>query len=143
MQDREVAFALLAFGEARPVRWIDAVDDKGGSGYPVDSGTGRFADAATAARLAARERSGDLDLFDAIERAGLFTQGWANLCVDPASGANLIAFPSGAGDGTYHSYWGLDERGAVVALVTDFGLTTDSERRTGWFRCCPRRSRRG
>jgi len=40
---------------------------------------------------------------------------------------NLVAFTSGAGDGVYASFWGLDAAGAPVALVTDFGLFGDDD----------------
>ena len=46
--------------------------------------------------------------------------GWANLPIDPATGANLIAFTSGSGNGDYASYFGFDADGGLVCLVTDF-----------------------
>ncbi|WP_225764994.1 DUF4241 domain-containing protein [Inquilinus sp. Marseille-Q2685] len=36
--------------------------------------------------------------------------------------ANVAMFSSGWRDGFYASYFGLDETGRVVALVTDFGV---------------------
>jgi hypothetical protein len=153
----EIAYALVAFADARPVTWREARDARDGSAYPVDSGTGCFADAATAALVRARENavadraaaiaSATVDihrddpgwravydreharaaqLLDVLVAAGLHERNWANVCVDPESGANLIAFHSGAGDGSYTSYFGFDASGALVALVTDFGL--DEER---------------
>jgi hypothetical protein len=46
----------------------------------------------------------------------------ANVCVEPETGANLIAFTSGAGDGVYSTFVGFGADGAPVALVTDFNL---------------------
>jgi len=40
---------------------------------------------------------------------------------------NLVAFISGAGDGVYASFWGLDANDAPVMLVTDFVLLGDDE----------------
>jgi hypothetical protein len=67
-------------------------------------------------------------LLTRLDAAGLFRAGWAVVTLDPGSGANLVAFESGAGDGSYPSYWGLDEAGLPAALVTDFGLLDDADR---------------
>ncbi|NET37521.1 MAG: DUF4241 domain-containing protein [Cyanothece sp. SIO1E1] len=45
---------------------------------------------------------------------------WANVVVNEANGANVIAFSSGWGDGGYASYWGYDAKGNLASLVTDF-----------------------
>ena len=50
------------------------------------------------------------------------TWGWANIVADTASGANVICFHSGWGDGFYASYFGYDDAGAIVCLLTDFGV---------------------
>lgn len=36
------------------------------------------------------------------------------------TGLNVMIFSSGYGDGFYASYWGFDDTGSPVALVTDF-----------------------
>jgi hypothetical protein len=46
--------------------------------------------------------------------------------LDPESGANLVSFFSGHGDGCYASYFGLTAEGEAVCLVTDFGLLVRS-----------------
>ena len=57
----------------------------------------------------------------------------ATLLLDPSTGANMIAFESGWGDGRYASYWGLDRDGAPVCLLTDFEVVNmdESKRRAG------------
>ena len=144
------AFALVAYGE-RPARWELARDWDGGSSYFVDTGTGCFADARTArlirqredavrdraAEVATREASPASDrwrevydreagrVVDLLAHAydgGLLARPWVNLCVDPDAGENLVAFTSGAGDGTYLSYVGFDARDEPVALLTDFRI---------------------
>ena len=35
---------------------------------------------------------------------------------------NVVMFASGYGDGAYASYWGLDSKGNVANITTDFGL---------------------
>ena len=47
---------------------------------------------------------------------------FVNVVVDPATGANVVGFPSGFGDGGYPSWFGLDAAGAPVVLITDFGI---------------------
>ncbi|WML52275.1 DUF4241 domain-containing protein [Neobacillus sp. PS3-12] len=37
--------------------------------------------------------------------------------------ASISMFSSGWGDGSYPSFWGLDENGDVICLVTDFLIT--------------------
>jgi hypothetical protein len=150
--DGENSFALLALDDGRPVKWRAARDAKGGTHYPVDSGTGCFADAATARliatresaimdrataiatatvdpsnasewhAIASREQQRTPDLLDLLVKAGLHENEWANVCIDPATGANLVAFQSGAGDGSYGSWFGYDAADRPIALVTDFAL---------------------
>ncbi|MBD2105684.1 DUF4241 domain-containing protein [Nodosilinea sp. FACHB-13] len=47
---------------------------------------------------------------------------WANFCINKSTGANVIAFGSGWEDGGYASYWGYDDNGQIVCIVTDFRL---------------------
>jgi hypothetical protein len=105
-------------------------------GYGVDAGLGSFADAAGVAALLAEYAKQGKEWFDfwedtimpALEAAnaisGHHTRDFANILLDPSSGANLIICSSGWGDGSYASYWGLCKEGAPVSLVTDFGLLT-------------------
>jgi hypothetical protein len=46
--------------------------------------------------------------------------------LDAETGANIVAFPSGEGDGCYASYFGLAADGSAACLVTDFGLLVRS-----------------
>ena len=131
--DRRVAAALVRFDGRAPARWElalhegeDASELEEGEvfGYPVDSGTGCFMDD-EAARLLT-EGSDDEEfavaLEDELERTYEDTWSWANVEIDVDSGLNVVAFSAGVGDGLYASYFGLDEAGEVVCLVTDFSL---------------------
>jgi hypothetical protein len=71
----------------------------------------------------------DDEFFEALSRTYVPTWSWTNLIVDEATGANVIAFSSGYGDGSYPSYWGHDLTGQRVALVTDF-VVLDASRLT-------------
>jgi uncharacterized protein DUF4241 len=42
--------------------------------------------------------------------------------LDEETGANILLFTSGWGDGAYPSYWGYAADDALVCLLTDFGV---------------------
>jgi hypothetical protein len=115
--DQRVACAMLRISEKRVAKWTF------GYSYGVDSGTGSFMDR-DAARLYEAKVTRDSRFFehiiDAMEKSK-----FTNFVLDPASGANVIAFSSGFGDGQYSTYIGLDEEGQVARIVTDFGLLTE------------------
>ena len=81
------------------------------------------------AKQAAARHEDDEEFFEALSRTYVPTWSWTNLILDEASGANVIAFSSGYGDGSYPSYWGYDLAGQRVALVTDFGVLDASRLR--------------
>lgn len=123
--DERVACARVAFA-ARPVaRWrmalvagqtLDELGPGEAFGYAVDGGVGCFADARAAAAL------GDLDadaLAEALEAREVDTWSASEW---PLGTGELVAFTSGLGDGIYTSWFGLDEAGSPVCLVTDFQL---------------------
>jgi hypothetical protein len=130
--DSRVAYAILRFSAQRPVRWEMALypgNDPATLGenelvrYGVDSGTGCFIDAGAVRILVERstaDHGENQDLGDMMAKTYVDTWAWANYVLDPDTGANVIAFSSGWGDGGYPSFWGLDETGAPVCLVTDF-----------------------
>jgi hypothetical protein len=135
--DQRVAFAQLRLGERPVARWEIAVPQGKALTslqpghvfvYPVDAGTGCFMDLDAArsliarAELAAARREDDEELFDALMKTYVHTWSWTDLVLDEGTGANLIAFSSGWGDGSYPSYWGYDADGHRVALVTDFDV---------------------
>lgn len=131
--DERVAYAIVRVADPPPVRWelalLPAHDpselgDDEFFGYGVDSGTGCFMDASAAERLAERaaEIGDNQDLEDQMVKTYVHTWAWVDYVLDADTGVNVIAFSSGWGDGMYPSYWGLDEAGAIVCLVTDFGV---------------------
>jgi predicted DNA-binding WGR domain protein len=134
-----VACALVRLGEGTPTgfRIAKAPEMKrrrllgaGFHGYEVESGSGCFVDAGAARRLEktcqkAFER-GELDpdvnrkLRERLAKQHEPERSWAALTVNRETGANLVAFSAGWGDGAYPSYWGYDDDRRLVALVTDF-----------------------
>jgi hypothetical protein len=128
--DQRVAYAMLRLGEGQPVRWELAtwpgrgLADLGEGevfGYPVDAGTGSFMDEAAARKLAQDEDLIDRLLDDSRENY-VDTWSWTDFVADAETGANVVSFSSGFGDGFYPSYVAFDEDGRMVALVTDFGV---------------------
>ena len=129
-RDQRVAYAMLMLGEGRPVRWELAtwpgkgLSDLGEGevfGYGVDAGTGSFMDEVAAQKLAQDEDLIDRLLEDSRENY-VDTWSWTDFVVDEETGANVISFSSGFGDGFYPSYLAFDEADRLVALVTDFGV---------------------
>lgn len=86
-------------------------------GFGVDSGTGCFVDAAAAARLTSRENT----LAQNSDPDGILVS------EDPESGGNLIAYPSGMGDGSYPVWIGRDADGEVTCLIADMLILSHQE----------------
>jgi hypothetical protein len=121
--DQRIACARVRFGapEAPVERWDSALwegqepfDDGSSSAYEVDAGMGCFFD--RDATSVVDEATANAWLA-AIEARRVDTWTWH---VTDLGKANLLMFSSGWGDGVYPSYWGLDARGEIVELVTDF-----------------------
>jgi hypothetical protein len=47
---------------------------------------------------------------------------WFDISLDEETGANILLFTSGWGDGKDPSFWGYAADGGLVALLTDFGV---------------------
>ena len=145
--DARVACAMLRISEEPTVRWeVAAVCEPGaeqteeGYGYGVDSGTGSFMDVEVAQLLAPLvwEGEGEHNKFEEfcdkvlaemqLNSCGLYgSASWADILVDESTGANVITFSSGWGDGGYASFWGYDAAGELTSLVTDFALFPEAE----------------
>lgn len=135
-----IAAVELKFSESRAVRWematkegqrIEELEEGHIYGYPVDTGLGCFADVEAIKKLdelenkIQRERGEDFISFydDVVD--DLLTENndtWCNLIVSEDTGLNVMIFRSGYGDGFYASYWGIDEGGNIVSIVTDFNV---------------------
>lgn len=129
--DERVAFVQLKLAPGRAVTWSNATtedatdedtDEQDMEGYDADSGTGCLFDAA-AIDSYRQQLATDDDVYRNLEnvlrshRRPTWT--WARIRTDMGSG---FIFTAGYGDGYYGSYWGRDEGGAIVSLVTDFEL---------------------
>jgi hypothetical protein len=132
--DERIAAALLRFRPGTVEDWELAMPPNAVPlepaethfvGYRVESGTGCFAAAEAAARLAARldaEPEFHEQIAAALRASYRDTRDWADIRPAASTPANAILFSSGLGDGVYPSFWGLASDRRPVCLITDFGL---------------------
>ncbi|MFC6017568.1 DUF4241 domain-containing protein [Plantactinospora solaniradicis] len=101
----------------RPGQDIRLLGDDEFYGFGVDTGTGAFLDASGRDALgAAYEHRQQSDAREDDKETEV---------ADPATGTNLIAFPSGAGDGSYPVWIGRTADGEVTCLVADMLVLHD------------------
>lgn len=126
-----IALAVIRFSARSVASWEMAVTPgrdlatlKPGQvfGYGVDSGTGSFCDASAAPLL---EQANEEDVgfphrvMAEMRRSHQPTRDWIHIETPNGSAAG---FSSGYGDGSYASYFGLDDTGNPVVLLTDFNI---------------------
>jgi hypothetical protein len=128
---RKNVYARLDFGRT-PTTWELAIVSRPGTGhvatkYTVDAGFGAFVDAGVAAATEAKnvaQQPSPLPpeyvdpVLQALREGGIGTRSFANVAL--LGDANIVAFESGPGNGSYESFFGLDDAGEVAALVTVF-----------------------
>jgi hypothetical protein len=134
-QEHRIAAARVRFSDRPVAKWEPALADgqdpdtlEPGQffGYGVDAGTACFVDASLLPL--------DFDFFDqtivpAMQKADeRLLAGYAEVARGAAS---VVAFSSGAGDGMYASFWGLDDAGQPVVLVTEFRIVGTEVTRGG------------
>ncbi len=129
--NQRVALAVLQISDTVPVNWANALpvgyDVTRGRRYHycVDSGIGCFMDidAVSAFAQVCEDYDEETDpILEAMEKNRSLSSSWAYACVNQDTGANIIAFSSGCGDGGYPSYFGYDQDENIICLITDFGL---------------------
>ncbi|WP_208544350.1 DUF4241 domain-containing protein [Saccharomonospora piscinae] len=126
-----VAAARLVITPERVVSWEMALrpgqdplllSDERFYGFSVDAGLACFVDADALGAMEAMLEETFEELL-----AGL-TGGTAAQVADPASGATLVGFPSGWGDGVYPTWVGRTAAGEVACFVADFLVLYEAER---------------
>jgi len=145
--EARVACATLRISDEPTVRWEAAAINEPDPeqteerySYGVDSGTGSFMDVEVAQVLAPLfwEDEGEKNKFEEfcdkvlaemeLNSCGPYgSASWADVLVDESTGANVITFSSGWGDGQYASFWGYDAAGELTSLVTDYALFPEVE----------------
>jgi hypothetical protein len=110
--DQRAAFLHVRFVDAPVDHWV-----LGTAGFGVDGGTGGIA---SAEALRPVTTGAALDVYyETLQAHSVATWGWANIVTDPPSGANVIAFSTGYGDGGYPVYAGIGKDGRVDTVVID------------------------
>jgi hypothetical protein len=102
-------------------------------GYGVDAGLGSFMDAEAPKAMERRGREAKCDnYYDCVLSEELSASGEDYVLHRPLKDddVNVAIFSSGWGDGFYASYWGEDEAGDALVLVTDFGVLENGDGRT-------------
>ncbi|MGP4111510.1 DUF4241 domain-containing protein [Streptomyces sp. 4N509B] len=94
-------------------------------GFGVDGGTGCFVDASAAERLCARYWEALAEGLDEDGRA-VFEETEDGITTMTEDGVNLIAYPSGYGDGAYPVWIGRDAGGGVTCFVADMCMVGDA-----------------
>jgi hypothetical protein len=119
----DAASVMVYFGDGPPVSWRPADPPA----FAVDSATGCLMDQKVWRFLRRRAEEDRYERYarrfrEALDEAdGL----WANYCVDPESGANIILFRTWGGDGHFPSFFGYSGDGSKVCLVTDMYLSSE------------------
>jgi hypothetical protein len=119
-----VAAAQIHFKQDPVVRWETARTPEDGdleeTGYGVDSGTGCFLDASALPQAVRFIETEEADALMDLEPGGEDQRFSLNFVLRDQPPANLVAFPTGSGEGLYASWFGFNEHGEPVCLLTDF-----------------------
>jgi hypothetical protein len=133
--DRRNAAAMLRVADGDPVRWeLALVADQDPStlgqdevfGYGVDAGMGSFT---SPEAIAAIGTGVSFEHYHAAMMEQVLPEDGtrpaidaAALEVDAATGANVVAFGSGIGDGEYPTWMGMDAGDRPIVVLTDFWI---------------------
>jgi hypothetical protein len=109
--DERAAFLEVRLTDQPVTRW-----DLATGGFGVDGGAGGVA---STEAVRAADSGDDQRIFDTFEANSVNTWGWLDVVTDPATGANVIGFATGYGDGGYPVYTGLAADGSVASVVID------------------------
>jgi hypothetical protein len=137
IRERKVAYSKVCFSQNLPTDWEIALRDDQVQenlvgdefrGFGIDSGTACYMDACVGKYIkdfyTTDSESWNSELFGNLEELlnhnYQLNYSWANYRIPEVGRGNVVAFSSGWGDGGYPSYFGLDEFGSPLCLVTNF-----------------------
>jgi hypothetical protein len=115
----------ILFGE----KLSDLKEGEGFFGYGVDSGIGCFMDADAAQVII--DNTWETEMYEdtlaskldtLLEEDNSLGVMWANMCVNESTGANVIAFSSGWGDGIYPTYFGYDAKNTALPAIMQYSF---------------------
>lgn len=147
-----LAYSKIKFKNERATRWvlattpdmnIEELEPGEFYGFPVDAGLGCFVDKSTNELFIKRmhdlyKSNPESNYYDDVLAAEFgeysgnhkYSRGggdWNNHIVDKESGFNVIMFSSGWGDGTYPTFWGMNDKNEIVELTIDFLVGQEDE----------------
>jgi tetratricopeptide (TPR) repeat protein len=125
-----IACAAVILSDSAPVSWELLTYADGSKCYDTDSGFGCFVDQELARDdgLGSSPLGQTFDALSELEKKVTHTEGcpWANVKIDSADGANVVAFKAGFGTdpavGNYATYVGRDKQNEPAVLLQDFWL---------------------
>lgn len=141
-EQRIPAFARVVLRPTKAVRWelavtasqpLETLEPGRVYGFPVEGGIAAYMDA-LAHEILIEDREAHFaeedpeheepdihrELDFAMSGPVTCRRGAIPIVVEDEPPSNIVGFSSGPGDGVYPSYWGFDEAGVVVELITDF-----------------------
>jgi hypothetical protein len=111
--DERVAFVHIRLDQAPVTRWVEV------SGFAVDGGTGGLA-SPEAVRATGPDFEATIGQYlEVLERHTTSTWSWLDITTDVATGANILGFSTGFGDGRFPVVAGFDTDGRIVSVVLD------------------------
>lgn len=123
LRDGPIAFWAPA---ARYGQCIESPDEYGATSYGVDTATGCFTSPEALTLLKAQmaiaetQAGDDFDFFEGVVSKSVRDKTAFMYKPTKDSDLNIAFFETGEGDGSYHSYFGLNDSGMPVNLVTVF-----------------------
>jgi hypothetical protein len=111
--DERVAFVHVRLSDEPVATWVEA------GGFGVDGGTGGIASAEAVAAVVSGEEGLIEQYLEELDRHDVNTWSWLNVETDAATGANIIGFSTGFGDGGYPVALGRDAEGRPASVVID------------------------
>lgn len=122
----QIAYTRILLTKREPTVWVPALTSRPTGREPIDQPPGYRSSSGTGALMDVTTR--DYLKFDSIEEVDKVleqlaknfkpTRNWLDYSID--ENLNAIIFSSGYGKGYYPSFFAIDDKGDVAALVTSF-----------------------
>ena len=114
--DERVAFVHVRLSDEPVTTWRET------AGFGVDGGTGGLGSAEAVVAVGSSTEGLGEQYLDVLEQTYRNTWSWMNITVDPPTGANVVGFSTGFGDGGYPVVVGEDVDGRPASVVIDHGV---------------------
>jgi hypothetical protein len=111
--DERVAFVHLQVDQSPVTRWVEV------SAFAVDGGTGGIASPEAVLATGPGFEATLQQYIEVLEHHTTPSWSWLDITTDAVTGANIIGFSTGFGDGRFPVVAGYDADGRVVSVVLD------------------------